>query len=152
MTMPHEPSSHFPAQHRTNVAGALSAAPAWRGLLPDLKDRRILVVEDEYMLMMDLEEALRAAGASVAGPAACLSDAFDVAGRGPLDGAILDVRLGEEDVFPLADHLRGRDVAFLLVTAVDRGDLPPRYVDAPRCAKPVDMDTAVATLAALIAT
>ena len=78
-----------------------------------LARRRILVVEDEALIAMDLEWTLRQSGCEVVGPVATLGDAVRAAAtEHPLDGAILDVNLGRERVFPVADLLadRGRAV------------------------------------------
>ena len=150
--MQNAPSPHLPVGDRMDRSHSFAAATAQSGRPPHLRGRRILVVEDEYLLAMDLEEALRAVGATVVGPAPDLVEAFDAVEGEALDGAILDVRLRGGDVFPLADRLREIGVAFLLVTGIDEGDVPPRYADAPRCAKPLDMNTAVAALAELMDT
>ena len=59
-----------------------------------LRDRRVLVVEDEFMLADELEMELLDAGALVLGPAGTIEDALDLIRSGQeIDGAILDVSL-----------------------------------------------------------
>lgn len=99
---------------------------------------RILVVEDEFMLADELHMVLEAAGALVLGPAASVAEALrciDTATA--IDGAILDVNLDGELVFPVADHLAARGVPFLFTTGYDRSIFPPRFAESPRCEKPV---------------
>ena len=78
-----------------------------------LRGTRILVVEDEYLLADDLNNALADAGAHVLGPAASVEDATALIGNeATIDAAILDVNLRGDMVFPLADALRERGIPF----------------------------------------
>lgn len=102
-----------------------------------LQGKRILLVEDEYFIVQDLVRALTAAGAIVLGPAATLSEALRlVASSGPLDGAVLDINLQGEAVYPLADVLMNRGVAFVFSTGYDRVAIPSRFDAYIRCDKP----------------
>jgi DNA-binding LytR/AlgR family response regulator len=103
-----------------------------------LDGKRILLVEDEYLIVEDLLRAFTQAGAIVLGPAATLSEALRlVASSGALDGAVLDINLQGEMVFPLADALMTRGVSFVFSTGYDREAIPSRFEDIPRCEKPV---------------
>jgi len=55
-----------------------------------------------------------------------------------LDGAVLDINLRNERVFPVADALTARGVPFLFTTGYDADSIPKAYAGAPRCEKPVD--------------
>ena len=109
--------------------------------VPDVRGRRILVVEDEYMLAEDLRLELEEAGAVVLGPAPSVADALallaDAAG-GPPDAAILDLNLGGEMAYPVADALRERSVPVMLATGYDVQSIPAAYAEVPRCEKPFD--------------
>lgn len=103
-----------------------------------LQALRILVVEDEYLLAHDLSTALRDAGAEVAGPFGTLGDAIAGAEADTrLDGAVLDVNLRGEMVFPLADALTARKVPFLFATGYDRWAIPDRFSEVLRLEKPL---------------
>ena len=102
-----------------------------------LRDRRILVAEDEYFIADEIAEALRAAGAVVVGPAATVPEAADLAAAGPLQGAVLDVNLNGTMIWPVADILVALGVPVLLATGYDAGVVPPAYAHLPRCEKPV---------------
>lgn len=78
-----------------------------------LQDTRILVAEDEILIALDLEAALREAGADVAGPYATLAAALNGAEDDQLSAAVLDVRLGRDTTQTLAARLYGRGVPFL---------------------------------------
>ena len=68
---------------------------------------RILVVDDEPLISMLVENWLDELGCEVVGPARSVADGLALAG-GQLDGAILDVNLGGDTCYPLANALRAR--------------------------------------------
>lgn len=106
-----------------------------------LHDCRVLVVEDEYMLADELQRELTRVGAVVLGPVPSVGMALDLLAReADLDGAVLDVNLGGELVYPVADALTERSIPFIFVTGYDAQVLPPRFAHVPRCGKPVKLD------------
>ncbi len=74
----------------------------------------MLVVEDEALIALDLEAELRRRGFAVLGPSATVGGACRLVREGPPDAAILDVSLGTEKVFPVADALAVRGVPSVL--------------------------------------
>ena len=88
---------------------------------------RVLVVEDEMMVSMLIEDMLTDLGCQVVGPAARLDEAIDLAMASDLDCAVLDVNLGGQPIFPLADLLRERGKPFAFATGY--GDAGLRDVD-----------------------
>lgn len=54
-----------------------------------------------------------------------------------IDGAVLDINLGDGMVFVLADELTERGIPFVFATAYDEL-LPDRFLKAKRCIKPYD--------------
>lgn len=106
--------------------------------------RRILVVEDEYLIAADLAEALEELGAEVVGPAANVRAALaEIERADDLDGATLDVTLGQEKSFEVAALLKERGVPFVFLTGYGDRGLPERYRDVPRCEKPFDVTRVV---------
>jgi CheY-like chemotaxis protein len=104
------------------------------------KGRRVLVVEDEYVLAQDLREELERVGAQVMGPVATVADALALLGSGPAPYmAILDINLGGEMVYPVADALRDRDIPFIFATGYDAADIPEAYGNVPRAEKPIGL-------------
>ncbi|ODT86977.1 response regulator [Phenylobacterium sp. SCN 70-31] len=93
----------------------------------DLQGLRVLVVEDEMMVSMLIEDMLADLGCVVVGPAARLEEAIDLANRAELDCAVLDVNLGGQPIFPLADLLRAKGAPFAFATGY--GDAGLRDVD-----------------------
>ncbi|MEA2903335.1 MAG: hypothetical protein QOI12_722 [Alphaproteobacteria bacterium] len=105
-----------------------------------LKGRCLLVVEDEYLLAADLTASLESLGVEVVGPAASVEEALSLVENkgGRLDGAVLDINLRNERVYPVADVLTARGVPFVFTTGYDATAIPTAYACAPRCEKPVD--------------
>ncbi|HEX4710436.1 response regulator [Phenylobacterium sp.] len=97
---------------------------------------RVLVVEDEMMVSMLIEDMLTDLGCTVIGPASRLDEAFELARASDIDCAVLDVNLGGQPIFPLADLLRERGLPFAFATGY--GDAGLREVDrgAPVLQKP----------------
>jgi CheY-like chemotaxis protein len=104
-----------------------------------LSGRCILIVEDEYLIAVDLARSLEDLGVVVLGPAGSVADALALAASEPLlDAAVLDVNLGSEQVFPVADALLARGIPFIFATGYDDWIVPDDYADAPRLQKPID--------------
>ncbi|MCK1282598.1 response regulator [Bradyrhizobium sp. 44] len=105
-----------------------------------LLGRRLLVVEDEYMIAADLARALEDRGAEVIGPAGSVEDALNlVAAEQRIDGAVLDINLRGERSYPVADALRTRGVRFVFTTGYDAWAIPDAYAAVPRVEKPVNI-------------
>jgi len=116
-----------------------------------LAGSRILVVEDEYFLADDLDEALTQAGAEVLGPMPSVGDATRfIAGEADIDAAVLDVNLHGEMVFPVADALRERGIPFAFATGYDESALPQRFANVPRIEKPFKSEQLAAVLGPMI--
>ena len=110
--------------------------------MPDhsLRDRRILVVEDEYMLADELRTELGDVGAIVLGPVGTLAQAIDLIGQEEsIDGAILDVNLRGKMAYPAADLLLDRGVPFIFTTGYDASSIPGRFGRIACCEKPLSI-------------
>lgn len=103
----------------------------------NLQGRRVLVVEDELMISMLVEDMLSDLGCSVVGPAHELAAALALA-NGPegIDAALLDVNLGGQSVFPVADALRARGVPSIFSTGYGEAGLRDVDRGAPVLQKP----------------
>lgn len=88
---------------------------------------RVLVVEDEMMVSMLIEDMLTELGCVVVGPASRLDEAIDLTKSAEIDCAVLDVNLGGQPIFPLADLLRERGAPFAFATGY--GDAGLREAD-----------------------
>lgn len=130
-----------PAATSPADAGPADTEPAGGRLAGDLGGARILVVEDETLLTMAIESALREVGAMPVGPAATLGEALALARAERLDAAVLDIDVEGEPVFPVADLLRERGVPFVFVTGYAGDGVIPRHLcDTPRLPKPYRRD------------
>jgi DNA-binding NtrC family response regulator len=81
-----------------------------------LSGLKVLVVEDEPLIAMDLQDLLTESGCTVVGPASSLEQGMRLMKEEAVDGAVLDINLGREMVFPLADALAGQSIPFVYVT------------------------------------
>ncbi len=116
-----------------------------------LNGKTILIVEDEALLALDLTYAMEDLGAEVVGPCYRLKAALESARDVPVDGAVLDVDLAGEPVFPLADQLVAANIPFIFHTGRQNPqDLVARYATAKVCPKPTSPDTVAAELVTLM--
>ena len=100
--------------------------------------KRILIVEDEYLIAQDLAEDVRRLGFDVVGPVGRVGEAIDlVDAERDIDAAFLDVNLDGEHVYPVADALIARDVPVILMTGYDESMIPARYAGINSFTKPV---------------
>lgn len=113
--------------------------------------RRILVVEDEPLLAMDLEAVLIDAGFAVIGPASGLEEALRrLHHETVVDGAVLDIALHGSFSFPIADALADRGIPFLFVSGHAREILPERHQCRRVVQKPYQPERLIADLLALV--
>jgi CheY-like chemotaxis protein len=82
-----------------------------------LSGRRVLLVEDEAIIALDLAALLTDLGAVVVGPAHSVANALELLHEGKIDCAVLDVNLDGEPVYPVARALETRRIPFVFVTA-----------------------------------
>jgi CheY-like chemotaxis protein len=116
-----------------------------------LRDRRVLIVEDEYLLADDITVAIEGAGAVVLGPVPSIDGALALIASEPqIDFALLDVNLRGDFVFPVADALMARDVPFAFATGYDEWALPERFADVPRIEKPLKANRLLSTLSSFL--
>ena len=104
-----------------------------------LHGRRIMVVEDEYLLADDLNDALVTAGACVLGPVPSVEQAMEMIAReSEIDAAVLDVNLRGEMIFSVADALQLRGVPFVFATGYGGEIIPERYEGIAHAEKPLN--------------
>lgn len=102
--------------------------------------RRVLVVEDDFMLAQDLRDRLERRGCEVIGPAGTVVEALALLGSGPVPAfAILDTHLEDEKTHDLAHVLRARAVPFVFVADREPWSLAPAFGQEPILPKPVSL-------------
>lgn len=116
-----------------------------------LKGLRILVVEDQYIIALDLAEYLSDHGAVILGPVRSVATALKAIAepRNRLDAAILDIDINNEMAFPVADALAQSGVPFLFLTGYgERFSIPERHSQVKRLSKPAPLPVIAAELLA----
>jgi CheY-like chemotaxis protein len=93
---------------------------------------RILVVEDEMLVLMNIEMALEDLGCSAITATGSVAGAISLIAQQSFDAAIIDVNLGGDKSYPVADKLTERGIPFAFSTGNgdhgDRSDLDDRPV------------------------
>lgn len=102
--------------------------------------RRVLIVEDEFLLAEEARRELEKFGAVVIGPTPRVDQALQYLKTTKVDAAILDVYLAGELVFPVAELLQDMDIPFVFATAYDAKVIPPRFRGFVLCEKPVELE------------
>lgn len=131
----------------TDPSGSIVALPPFAGL-------RCLVVDDEYLIALDIERVLETGGAETVVCVGRAAQALAAIESGPdFDLAVLDVKLDSGDSFMVANALTERGVPFIFLTggSIDVGDLAP-FHDVTVLTKPFDTATLSETLRAALAT
>lgn len=118
-------------------------APAPRG--------RILIVEDEPLVGMEIAEALSEAGFAILGPVSSNAEALALMAENGFDAAVLDVNLGRETSEPLAVKFNAEGVPFITLTGYAADQTPAPFREAPLLTKPILTEILVAELASQIA-
>lgn len=111
---------------------------------------RILVVDDEPLISMLVENWLIELGCEVVGPARSVQDGLALVGSAPLDGAILDIKLGSQNSFLVADALRERGVPFAFATGDGSLGDASGLIDPILLHKPFDFEALRAILGRLL--
>lgn len=111
--------------------------------------RRILVVEDDYLVAQILTTMLEDLGAVVLGPIGWKDEAlaFIESNSAGFDSALLDVNLHGQVSYQIADALIARGVRFAFTTGYDASAISEAYRGYPRCGKPFQQQTLLAVLA-----
>ena len=118
-----------------------------------LTGKRLLVVEDDAFVALMLEAILEGFGCDVVGVAGTLARGLEYAGDEALaiDGAVLDINLGGEKVFPVAERLMARGVPFIFCTGYGAEGVPGDFANVPTVAKPYLEETLRTVLASQLA-
>ena len=120
---------------------------------PRLAGSRVLVVEDEFIIALEVQSTLEEAGATVVGPAFTVSQALEFALHENLSAATLDLRLGPDSVAPIARILAEHHIPFVFYTGQPASDPVRRaWPDAKVLSKPTSGDELVGAIADILRT
>ena len=107
---------------------------------------RVLVVEDEFMIALDIGQQLADAGFEVVGPATSVAKALRLLAQRGCDIAVLDVNLGGETCEPVAQKLRASGKPFVVLTGYSQDSLVSPLNDATILSKPPCIDDLLAAV------
>ena len=102
---------------------------------PGERIRRVLIAEDDSWIALMMAEEVKELGCAVVGPAQSLSDGLALARGHVLDAAFVDIKLGDETAFPVAQVLADRHIPFTFTTGFSEPPDAP-FQDVPVLAKP----------------
>ncbi|MBY0611432.1 MAG: response regulator [Beijerinckiaceae bacterium] len=111
---------------------------------------RVLVVEDEPIVAMLIEDTLGELGCIVADIAARFEDAMRMAASLDFDVAVLDVNLGGQQTYPVAERLSERKIPFAFATGYGASGLSPEFRHVPILAKPFQLSDLAGVLQKLL--
>jgi DNA-binding response OmpR family regulator len=112
---------------------------------------RILVLDDEPLISMLIEDWLAELGCEVVGPARSLEEGLNYAGKAALDGAILDINLGGQNSYSVANALKQRGIPFAFATGDSVIDASAGFANPILLAKPFDFEGVKAVVGKLLA-
>lgn len=116
-----------------------------------LAHRRILVVEDEMMILMMIESMLATLGCESVTAAATIDQALTLIDGQEFDAAMLDVNLNGIQSHPVADALAAHGVPFVFSTGYSDHGMADGYRDRPVLKKPFHYQELAAILGPLLA-
>jgi two-component sensor histidine kinase/CheY-like chemotaxis protein len=129
------------AHHAPSAAAATAKIARPKQVVPNRSDSNaVLLVEDESLVALMMAESLAEMGFEIVGPFANSSDAMGAVATKPICAAVLDINLGKDSVYPVADLLVARGVPFAFVTGYGSDSLDRHYPNAPVLMKPIDRD------------
>jgi len=131
-------------------SAAKSSLLAAAGQRRTLEGKRILVIEDEPLVSMEIESNLVSAGCEIVGPAATLDRAKTLVESADYDAALVDVNLRGKPVDELATLLTKRNRPFAFVTGYGRDALPSGFRGAVILGKPFSTDQLLSTTEVLL--
>jgi len=116
-----------------------------------LAGRRILVVEDEMLVLMNVEYLLADLGCESVAAAATVDQALQLIEAQVFDAAVVDVNLNGHESYPVADALAARGVPFAFSTGYSDAGMKDAYRDRPILRKPYREEGLAQILASLLA-
>jgi len=110
----------------------------------------ILIVEDDPIIAMMLEDAIRGLGLEPIGPISSVAGALELLSQHDVSAALLDCNLGGEYVWPVADRLAAIHVPFVFSTGYGRPGIPERFADRSVLSKPFSITVLTRALSLLL--
>jgi AmiR/NasT family two-component response regulator len=114
--------------------------------MSDEMNRRVLVVEDEPLISLDIQAVLSDAGFDVVGTAATLIKAMELAHDVEFEGAVVDMNLNGDITAPVVQKLLDQSIPVVLLTGYSSKALVEPFCHCPLINKPYDSSHLVDTL------
>lgn len=121
-------------------------------MVPSLAAKKVLVVEDESLIAMDLQNMLTGAGYEVLGPVGTITTALEMISQQEITAAIMDANLEGENSVIVATALTKSNVPYLVVTGYDLKTLPSALQIKHAIQKPYDHQLVLLKLELLLRT
>jgi DNA-binding LytR/AlgR family response regulator len=116
-----------------------------------MRRQRVLIVEDDPIVALDLEAIMVGAAEADVAVAHSVQDARRVLGSAAFDAAFLDIDVLDGKTFDLAQHLAERGTPFVFVSGARREEVPPPLRQIPFLPKPYDCQDVERTFLATLA-
>lgn len=101
-----------------------------------LRGVRVLIVEDEFLVAIQLEDTLSALGCEVLEPAHSIDEAEKAVAENEFDVAVLDINIAGKAIYPIAEILGNRGIPFVFTTGYSREHIEEGWREAPTLRKP----------------
>ena len=112
-----------------------------------LAGKRLLVVEDEFLIALDIGSIFESVGAEVKTANRVDQALAVIKSDGPFDAAVLDLKLERETSMPIAEQLQAQGVPFVFLTgAAGDASIVAQFANAPVVGKPFDSETLFSAL------
>jgi PAS domain S-box-containing protein len=134
------PQSEMTKWRRSSRSTSNGAADSLPIVLRKTEKPRVLLVEDEALVAMMIQESLNELGFIVIGPISTRAGAIAAARTGEFDAAVLDINLGNDPVYSVAEILASRGVPFVFVTGYDAESVDRRFGEVPVLQKPIERE------------
>ncbi|MBX3594588.1 HWE histidine kinase domain-containing protein [Sphingomonas sp.] len=116
-----------------------------------LKGQNVLLVEDSLIIALDAEDIVTRLGADDVATASSVDAALDLITANPPSVAILDINLGSNNSFPIADALFDRQIPFMFATGYgEQAQFPDRHRGRQVIQKPYTIENIARTLAEML--
>ena len=112
--------------------------------------RQVLIVEDDFLVALELEALLTQLGYQVIGPAPRMNEAIELAKDAEIDFAVLDINVAGIKSFPVADILRGRNIPFVFASGYGSDGLEDGYRQETILRKPYELQDLEQAIAEVI--
>jgi DNA-binding NtrC family response regulator len=116
-----------------------------------LAGMHVLVLEDDMLVAMLVEDTLQDHECVILGPVESLEEGLEIARNRKVDAAVMDVNIGGEKVYEIAEILEARGVPFILISGYGPGAVPEAHPNWQICSKPFRAEEMMELLFAEIA-